>query len=229
MKTLSTFSDSDWDISNIYNVTSIWKMSSNNLYDYPRLSWENLPAYLVINDVPQNTTMGTGETSQFSFSISRKEDGGVSNWTVEADEGCDWINGFTPETGTTESPQDRTTVDVAIDAGTLEQGDYPVRLLVNDGYIYYEVLVKMNLFNRVNMDELAMLASYWMMDGCDEHQPCSEADWYTDGVVDVYDLWQLCKAGWVNKFWWTGREYERILKAAHLMICRGNMVEIRVG
>ena len=87
---------------------------------------------------------------------------------------------------------------MAIDAGTLEQGDYPVRLLVNDGYIYYEVLDKMNLFNRVNMDELAMLASYWMMDGCDEHQPCSEADWYTDGVVDVYDLWQLAQS-WMGE------------------------------
>lgn len=53
------------------------------------------------------------------------------------------------------------------------------------------------VFDPVNMNEFALLAAYWQMTGCGPHQPCSAADWYMDGVIDLYDLVQLA-ASWLS-------------------------------
>lgn len=50
----------------------------------------------------------------------------------------------------------------------------------------------------VNTKELALLASYWQMTGCDEIHPCSAADWYIDGTIDVLDLNQLAMS-WLGE------------------------------
>ena len=47
------------------------------------------------------------------------------------------------------------------------------------------------LLLHVDMEEFALLASYWQMTGCDENQTCSAADWYMDGTIDMLDLNQL--------------------------------------
>ena len=51
----------------------------------------------------------------------------------------------------------------------------------------------------VDMEEFALLASYWQMTGCDETQPCSAADWYVDDMIDMLDLNQLAMS-------WLGEE-----------------------
>jgi len=196
MKTLATFTAAGWNISAVYNVPSVWKMP---IGDYPRLAWEDLPAFLVLSNAPESLSAGTGETSQFSFAIARREAGGVTSWTVAADGACPWISSIAPASGTSSSPEDTTTVCVTVDAGQLEPGAYPIRLLVNDGYILYEVSLPMNVFDRVDQEELMLLASYWLMTGCDASQPCSQADWYIDGVINLLDFRQLALS-------WLGEE-----------------------
>ncbi len=38
------------------------------------------------------------------------------------------------------------------------------------------------------LEEFAQLSRYWLETGCDSGQPCREADWDADGVVDLDDL-----------------------------------------
>jgi M6 family metalloprotease-like protein len=47
------------------------------------------------------------------------------------------------------------------------------------------------VINYVDMEELAILGSYWHMTDCNQTQPCSQADWFTDGTIDMLDLQQL--------------------------------------
>lgn len=51
----------------------------------------------------------------------------------------------------------------------------------------------------VGLKEFSLLASYWQITGCDETQPCSAADWYIDGTIDLLDLNQLAMS-------WLGEE-----------------------
>jgi len=44
----------------------------------------------------------------------------------------------------------------------------------------------------VDLHEFARLAKYWMMSGCDELQPCDDADWFDDDVIDMQDLYVFC-------------------------------------
>ena len=43
----------------------------------------------------------------------------------------------------------------------------------------------------VDLHEFNKLAKYWMS-GCDQQQPCDDADWFDDNVIDVQDLYLLC-------------------------------------
>lgn len=54
------------------------------------------------------------------------------------------------------------------------------------------------LFDRVNLVALALLASHWGMTDCDETQPCSEADWFIDETIDLLDLAQLALS-WLSE------------------------------
>ena len=49
----------------------------------------------------------------------------------------------------------------------------------------------------VNLDEFEVIARYWQMTDCDFTQPCIEADWYYDGVIDMFDM-QLLAADWLK-------------------------------
>ena len=49
----------------------------------------------------------------------------------------------------------------------------------------------------VNLEEVEVMARYWQMSGCDITQPCVEADWYYDGVINMLDLQQLA-ANWLK-------------------------------
>jgi len=54
----------------------------------------------------------------------------------------------------------------------------------------------------VDLQGFAKLAKYWMMSGCDEQQPCDDADWFDDDVIDMQDLYVLCSnwLGYVGGF-----------------------------
>ncbi len=47
---------------------------------------------------------------------------------------------------------------------------------------------------KVDQEELTTLAQYWQMTGCTSTQPCSAADWYTDGAINMLDLKQLAES-----------------------------------
>lgn len=48
--------------------------------------------------------------------------------------------------------------------------------------------------DRVDQEELTTLAQYWQMTECTSDQPCSAADWYTDGAINLLDLKQLAES-----------------------------------
>ncbi len=54
----------------------------------------------------------------------------------------------------------------------------------------------------VDLHEFARLAKYWMMTGCDQQQPCDDADWFDDDVIDMQDLYVFCSnwLGYVSGF-----------------------------
>ncbi|AQQ09830.1 DNA-invertase hin [Sedimentisphaera cyanobacteriorum] len=44
---------------------------------------------------------------------------------------------------------------------------------------------------KVDFDELLTLTEYWLFTGCTSDQPCTSADWYTDGKINLLDFRQL--------------------------------------
>jgi hypothetical protein len=49
----------------------------------------------------------------------------------------------------------------------------------------------------VGMNELSLLSRYWQMNGCIAGQPCFDADWYADGVIDILDL-EILSESWLS-------------------------------
>jgi len=49
----------------------------------------------------------------------------------------------------------------------------------------------------IDFRKFANLAEYWMMSGCDQHQPCDDADWFDDDIIDLKDLYVFC-SNWLG-------------------------------
>jgi Zn-dependent metalloprotease len=188
MKTLSTFTSAGWDFSDTDGNAADWQMPAN---DYPRLKWE-IFSLLQVSNWPDSLTVEKGESLEFTFDLSLKTAGSAVSWTVSADAASTWVSSIAPSSGSSVSPEDITTITVSIDAGSLDVGTYTTVLLMNDGSVTLKKAVSIKVVNHVDMEEFAILGSYWGMTGCNETQFCSEADWFTDGTIDILDLQQLC-------------------------------------
>ena len=46
----------------------------------------------------------------------------------------------------------------------------------------------------VGLQELAMLAQHWLVGSCPSGNLCETVDWYRDGMIDIYDLYQLAQS-----------------------------------
>jgi hypothetical protein len=62
---------------------------------------------------------------------------------------------------------------------------------LDQGWAIYGIEMTISPRGIVNLEEFALLSKYWKMSGCDNGQPCNEADWYNDGTIDLLDLRQL--------------------------------------
>ena len=120
------------------------------------------------------------------------------NWLLTGFESCAWITSVSPVSGSSANPADMTDVTVHIDTAGLSIGDYtcPLTLSADNGDTAL-VTITMSVYKPVNLEEFALLASYWSMSGCESGQPCAAADWFVDGTIDILDLIQLAKS-WLS-------------------------------
>ena len=186
MQTLSTFTNQGWDFVNesANGNDDIWFMLTE---DYPKLSWQAMASY----DSDPEISLPIDEIGTVEFEIYNPVDRSI-NWAITGQETCPWITGVTASSGTLAGISSRETIVLSIDAAGLDYGDYTYELtLTTDGAGSVLVPVSLTVYNRVDMEEFAILAQYWHMDNCAAGQPCSDADWFTDGSIDILDLQQL--------------------------------------
>jgi len=188
MQQQSTFTSASWDFADT------WKM-----FTYPGLGWQAELGYS--GDL--SVSLAQGETGTFDISVFSLRNTTIS-WTLAGVDTCSWIAGASTVSGTSAGPSDATTVQFAVDSTGLDPGDYAHELtLAGDNGDIVKLPVVLRVFHRVKLDTFALLASHWAASGCDFGQPCKQADWYIDGVIDVKDLQQLAGA-------WLGEEVQTV-------------------
>lgn len=191
MQTLSTFTDAGWDfVEETANGTDdIWMMRR-----YPALSWKNI---IGISGTTAITVAkkGQGNIVFEVFNLSYDN----FNWLLTGFESCAWITSVSPVSGSSENPTFITAVTVHIDTAGLSVGDYTCPLTLSaDNSDTLLIPITLSVYNPVDLEEFALLASYWSMSGCESGQPCAAADWFVDGTIDILDLMQLAES-WLSE------------------------------
>jgi hypothetical protein len=73
--------------------------------------------------------------------------------------------------------------------------------------VFREMVSLANPYGRPDMEEFALLSQYWMAD-CGDVDDCIAVDFYIDGTIDFFDLYQLA----LN---WLGEEVMYIIRPSH--------------
>lgn len=184
MQQESTFTSVMWDFVNT------WKM-----YEYPGLAWQ--PEIGISGSTSASVALGEQGAIQFSVFCLRNA---TLNWTLQDYQTCSWITAAVPVSGTSTGPDNPTVVQLTLNPAGLDPGTYTQEIrIVSDQNEAIIVPISMRVFDRINLDSFALLASSWNITGCDFGQPCKAVDWYVDGVINVKDLEQLADA-------WLGEE-----------------------
>lgn len=188
MQQQSTFTGAGWDFADT------WKM-----FTYPGLGWQPELGY----SGNLSVSLARGETGTFTISVFSLRNTTI-NWSLQGADTCGWIAGVSTLSGTSTGPSDSTAVQLAVDSTGLDVGYYACELtLAGDNGDIVKLPISLYVFQRVKLDTFALLASHWAASGCDFGQPCKQADWYIDGVIDAKDLRQLADA-------WLGEEIETV-------------------
>ncbi len=185
MQIESTFISSGWDFTESDNDPADWLMPTGN---YPRLFWQSKLTYIGQGTIslPEEQT-GIIELNVYSLINA------TINWTIAEHDLCDWITNANPNSGSSTGPEDITTVTIEIDTYGLGVGQYTYNLmLTGDDGSTTEMPIFLNVFNRVDLGELAVLSANWLATECyNSTSACYKADWYIDGVINELDLMQL--------------------------------------
>ena len=184
MQDIATFLAAGWDFDADDGDAMDWFMLTD---DYPKLVWQLTLVYTGDSSLslPRNTT------GQIQIEIFSPVDELVS-WSISGHESCDWIANLAPAAGSSTGPTDKTTVTIDVDSAALAPGDYSCDLTITtDSGDTVIVPVSLYVYNRVDLEEFAQLAQFWQATDCNEVQPCSGVDWFTDGTIDNLDLRQL--------------------------------------
>ncbi len=190
MQSIDTFTDAGWDFDS-GDGSVLWIIQPNS---YPSLAWEH-----PLNYVGETTaTFAQNETEQIQieiFSPSSK----IQDWAIEGFESCDWITNVTPTSGTLNNESSQATITFDLDSNGIDLGDHSCQLtLTNDDNDSFVFTVSINVFNKVDMEELALLSQFWQTVDCDIGHLCADADWYVDGKIDFFDLNKLA-AYWLDE------------------------------
>ena len=120
------------------------------------------------------------------------------DWYITGQDSYSWITSVWPESGSSNGPDDKTTVTIQIDSGDMEIGKHTsnLELHTNTGDIRI-MSITLNMINRVDMEELSLLAQHWQMDDCVDGSDCGTVDWFNDDVIDIHDLCQLAES-WLS-------------------------------
>lgn len=209
MQTEPNFINAGWDfVDETDNGNEdIWQIYQEGSY-YPWFTWQ----YEIASDrgdqitlsLPENTQ---GQTSVNIYKIMNDYFVTEVNWTIQGYDTCSWITSVTPTTGSSTGPQDSNEVTINIDTTNLAVGDHfcSLTILNNDcNVLSKDVEVKLSVYDIVDFEEYARLASYFGQTGCDPPVECSEVDWYIDQTIDLLDLMQLAKS-------WLAQEIETYL------------------
>ena len=189
MMTQSTFTG--WDFDPNDGDSSDWWMPSA---DYPKLCWQPKIVY----EGQTSVSLAQHDTGIVQFDVY-----GLINspliWMISGYESCEWITGVDPNSGISSGPTDSTAVTIAIDTSGMGTGDYTCELILsaNDSNSV-GVPVSLHVYDRVDLEEFSLLAQYWQSTGCVDGQPCAEADWYVDGIIDIKDIAQMATC-WMDE------------------------------
>ncbi len=184
MKDITTFVNAGWDFDPNDGDAMDWFMPAD---DYPKLVWQ---LTIVYSGEPA-ISLAQNQSGRIQMEIFSPVDE-LLNWTISGHESCSWITGLAPDSGMSTGPMDKTTVTIDVDSNGLDIGDHSCNLTITaDNNDTLSVPVSVHVYNRVNFEEFARLAQFWQTADCNEGQPCSEVDWYTDGTIDGRDLKQL--------------------------------------
>ena len=180
-----------WDFHPFDGDPADWFMP---FMDYPILYWQLSIAYYGQTTI----TLEQGDSSAIQIVVFSVADETL-NWTITGHEACDWIINLDPNSGSSSGPADLTIVTMEIDTTDLSLGDYSCILtLAPDDGASIVVPVSLQVYYRVDLEELSLLSQYWLMTGCDQTQPCSAADWYIDHTINMFDFNQLAKS-WLEQ------------------------------
>ncbi|MCF7958425.1 MAG: hypothetical protein K9M57_08260 [Phycisphaerae bacterium] len=122
MQVEKTFSDYGWCFDDNDGNSADWSMSFGG---YPNLSWQSSAGH------GGEYFARSHPNKQFEIEITvfhRAEE--MINWTLSGDEDVDWITDLSPVTGTSNGPDDKTTVTASIDTTGLPIGHYICNLLL---------------------------------------------------------------------------------------------------
>lgn len=197
MRSANTFISAGWDfVDETTNGTQdIWEMRG-----YPAFAFE--PSIAVEGEFTVLVPQGEQVSAQLTvFNITNS----LFNWTISGHEGIDWITAVTPLSGSSASPEDKTTVSISIDSTGLSIGTFYCSLLIAaDNGDTSQVQLAVKVYHSINFEDFSAIGQYWKAGLCDFGDECKPYDWYVDGAIDEKDLMRLADA-------WLGPQIEIIV------------------
>ena len=187
MQNEATFTSAGWDFEGI-GPEGIWTMSG-----YPCFGWQ--PSLATVGDL--SARLNVGQQIEIAFEVTSSTSEEII-CAITSNASCSWLTVTTPSCGVN-TPTALPTVRVLIDTTGLDLGSYSCELTISgdNGDVIHRI-VELDVFDRVDLAELSILAAYWQQTGCDWGDDCKAADWYVDGVIDSHDLLQFI-AGWLGE------------------------------
>lgn len=193
MKNINTYLSAYWDFVDETDngINDMWNMNG-----YPQLCWQSQIFYL--NMVPE-IYLGRSLHKSVEIVVYAVTQDTIA-WTVNGHESCDWIKSITPIIGSAGGPTNVAVITINIDSSGLPAGDYSCELSLSTSKGQYEQIpLSLHVFEPVGLKEYSILAKHWMATGCNYTEECSQADWYVDGVIDIFDFMQLMESWLENE------------------------------
>ncbi len=186
MQNIATYLTAGWDICT-ENSSGVWLLPENS---YPILRGERTIYYAGNTNILLSSLYNTAEVNIEIFGLTDE----LQFWTIENDSSCPWIYSIYPDNGITIGVSDKLLVTIKVNTGELSDGVYStsLKLLSSNGSVT-DVPLNISISRSATEGDLVMLAAYWLQSDCQSGQPCSEADFISDGSIDMYDFGQLAE------------------------------------
>ncbi len=182
MQTKNTYMQSGWNFDSNGGIPTWWMPVKY----YPKLSWQSKISCKGSTELSLEPNEQGALTVQICSQVNELIDWSFDNYD------CPWIISIDLPDGSSSGPNDITSINIQVDSTGLDLGTYRRMLSINSRACpSLDVVVTLNVVNRVGFEEYNNISQFWNTYPCEEANPCSSADWYRDGKIDILDFYQM--------------------------------------